>query len=378
MPKKKILYFSDLRPVKDGFAGGYSVITEGLCTALTKIGHEVKVVAMSYNAQPHTLPFSVIPMLDPRYLSVQLTDIIEGWTPDALVTALDIPWQIDIFPSIRVPIKYVAICPVEGEPLLKKWADGIAPIDNLFTLSEFGKRVLAQSGLRAKVLPVSSTMNNRVPSLADLEKVKSQIGLTGKFVTLKIADNHSRKNWAHTIEYWVKWTENDPNNVLYAVTRDAGVGWDLPELMEELGATRRDGINAWAWPDGREIRILSDIGHSDLLWVIAFADVLLMDTGNEGLGMPILDAFSTGLPVVGMNHTAISELLRDGRGILFDPGYRYRDVFGNVHRYYPGYETWSAAMTLAKNNPQLLKDTAIRAIEWFKGRTNGRMTEQLS
>jgi glycosyltransferase involved in cell wall biosynthesis len=103
-----------------------------------------------------------------------------------------------------------------------------------------------------------------------------------------------------------------------------------------------------------------------------------MDTGNEGLGMPILDAFSTGLPVVGMNHTAISELLRDGRGILFDPGYRYRDVFGNVHRYYPGYETWSAAMTLAKNNPQLLKDTAIRAIEWFKGRTWENAAEILS
>jgi hypothetical protein len=35
-------------------------------------------------------------------------------------------------------------------------------------------------------------------------------------------------------------------------------------------------------------------------------------------------------------------------------------------------------MTLAKNNPQLLKDTAIRAIEWFKGRTWENAAEILS
>jgi len=369
MTKKRILYFSDLRPVKDGYAGGYSVITEGMCTALSRLGHDVKCVAMSYNAQQHNLPFSVIPMLDPRYLSVQLTDIIEGWNPDAVVVAMDIPWQCDIFPSLRSPVKYIAITPVEGTPLLKKWSDGLSSIDHIFVLSEFGKKVLKDVGLRSKVLPVSHTMGSVIAKPEHVQEVREKIGISDKFAIVKIADNHSRKNWAHTIEFWVKWTADKPKNVLYAVTRDAGIGWDLPELMEEFGAIRKTGVNIWEWPDGREIRILENIGRQDLLWVENFCDVLLMDTGNEGLGMPILDAFSVGLPVIAMNHTSMTELVSPNRGILFAPGYEYRDVFGNVKRYYPDYDSWSDAMTFAYTNRDKMDQLALNAYEWLRGRT---------
>lgn len=377
MIKRRLLYLSDLRPVHDGYAGGYSVITEGLCTGLTEIGQDVKCLAMTYNGQPHNLNFSVIPMLDPSFLGVQLQDIILGWMPDALVVALDIPWQIDIFAEIRSPIKYVSIVPVEGEPILRRWAEGLSGVDKIFTLSEFGVKALANAGLRSKLIHVAHTVGNGLAKPEQVSDIRSKIGLDGKFVTLKIADNHARKNWAHTIKYWVKWSEDKPDSVLYAVTRDTGIGWNLSELFEYLGGVRKSGINIWEWPNGRQIRLLSDIGRKDLLWVQNFCDILLMDTGNEGLGMPILDAFSMGLPVVGMNHTAISELLADGRGILFDTGYEYTDTFGNVNRYYPDYDTWSAAMTQAYTDRKLLDEMAVKAFNWIKQRSWAKAAQEL-
>jgi glycosyltransferase involved in cell wall biosynthesis len=71
------------------------------------------------------------------------------------------------------------------------------------------------------------------------------------------------------------------------------------------------------------------------LWSLyAISDVFLLASKSEGLGMPILEAMSCGLPVVATNCTAISELLADNRGLLVNYEYQHRDCFGNGWRYW--------------------------------------------
>lgn len=350
MPKRKILIFSEMRPARQGWAGGYSAVTHGLALALHEAGHEVKVLAMSYDKTPHDEPFAIIPFLDFNYTEVQLNDIVDGWWPDAVVAAMDLPMQMEVFKALKGKRKYIAVYPIEGEPVVTRWAEQASLFDSNLILSHFGVKAMKTAGLRrAKYFPCGITRGTGRAEPAQVQEFRKLIQLEDKYVVVKVADNHARKNWAHTIEFWSRWSP--PDTVLYMVTRpDNPWGWNLDDLLEENGGQPVKGTKTWRWKDGKEVRMVSDLGRSDLSWIYNFArerGCLLQDSGNEGLCLPILEAMWVGLPVVGMNHTAIGELLAEDRGFLFEPGYMFRDIFGNVKRYHPAYETWAAAMTLA-------------------------------
>lgn len=371
MKKRKILWLSELRYLRESWAGGYSAITEGVCTGLHELGHEVKVLAISYNGEPHSLPFSVVPFLTFQYAMVQLTDILEGWWPDALVVALDVPYQADIYINMRSLCRYIAVIPIEGEPITPRWADALANLDHLFTLSEFGVAALKQAGLKSTYLPLAATLGYGRAEPEVLADVRKKAMVEGRFVILKVADNHSRKNWAHTFEFFARWAK--PDCTLYAVTRPENqLGWDLQALIEEYGGGQVKGTTVWRWPDGKDIRMLNNLSRNDLAWTYNLArdrGVLLMDTGGEGVGLPTLEAFAVGVPVVGMRHTATGELLADGRGITFGPGYEYRDIFGNSRRYYPDYTSWSQAMETAYHDSGARQECVRKAMAWIMKRT---------
>ena len=160
--------------------------------------------------------------------------------------------------------------------------------------------------------------------------------------------------------------------MLYCITRpDNPWGWNLEDFFEEFGGVPVKGKKKWKWPDGKEAVMVSNLGRSDLSWIYNFArsrGVLLQDSGSEGLCLPILEAMWVGTPVVGMDHTAITELLQDGRGFLFPTGYAYRDIFGNNRRYHPNYDTWAAVMTQAYENPDQRLAVAKTAQAWVEKR----------
>jgi glycosyltransferase involved in cell wall biosynthesis len=377
MPKK-FLFFSEMRPTYkgNGWAGGYSVITEGLATALAKQGHEVKILGVNYQGQEHISPFAVIPLLGPEYTEVQLRDIIIGWEPDAVVCLFDLPQHgplLKILSAFKPEI--VSIFPVEGGPVLREWADLVAQLPHPLTISEFGVRELKKAGVKAEFLPVGPTLGMGRGDLEDVRRVRELGEFGEKFIIVKNADNHFRKNWPDTLRFFAKWAADKPDAALYCVTRPGLLtGWDLFDIIERqpINGVRQRGTHRWFLPGGAEIRIVSELTRIDLAWAYNMAAArgcLLQDTGNEGLGMPILEAFWIGLPVVGMNHTAVGELLADGRGILARCGKRYLDPFGNVQRYFPRYSSWRSALDQAYYHPERMPKIAQAARTFIEGRT---------
>jgi len=371
----KVLIFSEMKAVieKDGnsaWASGYSAITEGIGLGLHHLGHEVKVLGINYGQEPHNLPFGVIPFYSFETAMIQLKDILDGWFPDQMVVLLDMPNHGEILKEYAHSAEYVAVFPIEGLPVLDKWAKSLKLADRICVLSEFGAKALQDKGYKAYALPIAPTLSFGKAEKDVVDGLKEKVSLKDKFVILKVADNHARKNWAHTFEHFAKFPRT--NCVLNAVTRPQNeMGWEMEELLDRLGK-RIEKSWTWELPNGNQIRIVFGVTRNDLAWLYNFSrdnGCLLIDSGNEGLCMPILEAMNCGVCVVGSKHTAIEENLKDGRGILFDPGYRYTDVFGNVDRYFPEYADWEAALMKAMDNPDLRKSCTENATAWLKTRS---------
>jgi glycosyltransferase involved in cell wall biosynthesis len=70
-----------------------------------------------------------------------------------------------------------------------------------------------------------------------------------------------------------------------------------------------------------------------MLWgLFAAADVFLLTSKAEGLGLPVLEAMGCGLPVIATKTGALTEHLREHRGILVHPEYTFIDTWGNSRR----------------------------------------------
>lgn len=67
-----------------------------------------------------------------------------------------------------------------------------------------------------------------------------------------------------------------------------------------------------------QVRFLGPIPAPDLHALFATASLLVFPSLYEGLGLPILEAFHFGLPVVASNHACIPEVTGDA-ALLFDP-----------------------------------------------------------
>jgi glycosyltransferase involved in cell wall biosynthesis len=319
----KILVITDM----DFSGSGYYYISVPLFTELTKMGHEVRIVGLSYLGQEHSYPFSIIPCKDTNdaHAIVHNLCVMPHTNPDVIVVALDIPLQIlffDKFAQYKKP--YIAITPLENPPLTMSWTASMFNFSWTFFISELGKQAGLQAGLK-KVdhLQVGIDSNFwHVPTKEEKASFRKGMGIEeDEFVILTVADNQERKNlWAAlSVTSELKKKGKKVRHIL--VTRvDTPFGWKIRDLALSLG------IN-------QEVMTMNRGMPKENLWSLyAMSDVFLLTSKAEGLGLPIMEAMASGLPVVATDTGAITELLEDGRGMLISAEYTFTDVWGNSRR----------------------------------------------
>ena len=319
----KILVVTDM-----DFAGsGYYYICVPLFTELSKMGHEVRFVGLSYQGQEHDYPFSIIPCRDTNDAHAIVTNlcVMPQTNPDVIIVAMDIPLQLSFFEKYA-PLKkpYIAITPLENGPLTMSW---VAPMFNfswVYFISELGKREAQKSGMtRVDHLQVGiDTRFWHVPTPEERVGLRKGMGIEeDEFVILTVADNQERKNLWAALKVTETLKKNGKKVRHILVTRvDSPFGWKIRDLALTLG------IN-------QEVMTMNKGMSRENLWSLyALSDVFLLTSKAEGLGMPVLEAMASGLPVVGTDTGAITELLSDGRGFLIAPEYSFLDVWGNSSR----------------------------------------------
>jgi glycosyltransferase involved in cell wall biosynthesis len=320
----KIAWLSDL----DISGSGYMNISIPLCEGLTRLGHDVKCSAMNYDGSEHYYNFSLIPCQNYMEGIAVVQNLYNLWHFDVLVVALDIPIQENLLNKMRTkpPFKYVGIMPVEADPLCLSWAMALQMMDKQMIISEFGTEECHKVGITSAVhLPVGiDTQAWRIPAAEERAKFRKTLGFEeDTYAVLTVADNQERKNLSHAMEAFAKFAEDKPDARYVLVTREfLPIGWRLRDLAAEFGI------------GDKMVIIERGIPFGDLWAIFAACDVFLLPSKAEGLGMPLLEAMSVGLPCIATNATGMAELLKHERGTLVDYDYVHRDPFGNGRRYW--------------------------------------------
>jgi glycosyltransferase involved in cell wall biosynthesis len=310
------------------FAGsGYFYIAVPLFTRLAQMGHEIRIAGLSYSGQEHNYPFSIIPAKDTNDVFGIVNNLcnLEMTSPDVIIVALDIPLQIffqEKFKQFKKP--YIAITPLENGPLCMSWSAALINMDWVFFISELGKQEAMKAGL-SKVDHIQIGIDSdfwRVPTTEERAGLRKGMNIgEDEFVILTVADNQERKNLWAALSITSKLKELGKKVRHILVTKvDSQYGWKIRDLAVTLN------IN-------QELMTMHRGMSLENLWSLyALSDCFLLTSKAEGLGMPVLEAMSCGLPVVGTDTGAITELLSEGRGYLVSSDYDFQDVWGNSLR----------------------------------------------
>lgn len=316
----------------DVIGSGYRNISVPLCEGLTKREHEIKVAGLGYRGEQHDYDFSIIPAGNIGEGMGIIQNLYNLWKFDILVVALDVPLQLRIIQQMKSrPFKYAGIMPIEAGPLTMSWAMGLMLMDKIFIISEFGTKECQLQGIQAEYLPIGiDTEAWRQPTQEERQAIrKNVLGLDDShFVILTVADNQERKNLSAGMDIIARFIKKGYPNIRWMlVTREYNaVGWILRDLAQDMGISDKVMI----FERGMDFK---------KLWSLyAASDMFFLPSRAEGLGMPLLEAMSCGLPCVGTKCTGIEELLENNRGFLVAhvnilDDCSYRDPFGNGKRY---------------------------------------------
>ena len=104
----------------------------------------------------------------------------------------------------------------------------------------------------------------------------------------------------------------------YTYARNQGIAQSLVIVGGRGGWQDVVYAAAEASPHRRDIIFLDYVAEGDLNALYAAADLFVFPSFNEGWGMPVIEAFASGTPVVASNATAIPEAAGDA-AVLVDP-----------------------------------------------------------
>lgn len=354
-----IIYISDF----DLGGSGYMNLSVELCKQLTGQGYDIIALGLGYNGQQHPYPFKIVPAKQLQDLPAMATQLKEQTDVEALVVALDIPLQEKMLETLNAPNEtpYVGIFPMEAPPLCGPWAISMTRMDKRLVMSRFGLAAMEAQNLDGQFIPIGvDTESWRPPTLEERAALRQTLGVDDDtFVILTVADNQERKNLSRTLEIFAGFAEGRKAQHWLVTRPESPVGWSLEDYAMDLGIMDRLMI----WRRGMPFK---------QLWTLyAAADCMLLTSKAEGLALPVLEAMSCRLPVVGTKCAAIEEHLIDDRGLLIEPDYVMVDPFGNGRRYMAGRDAGVYALKLLRNGMSQadIQGMLDRAHNYVKNRT---------
>jgi glycosyltransferase involved in cell wall biosynthesis len=188
----------------------------------------------------------------------------------------------------------------------------VAAARHVLTVSEYSKARIVEV---LNVKPEKVTVNHWAPDLgvrrvtdpAELDAVRVRLGLApGERFAFGFGAADPRKNTAGLVGAYARLPKalRDEVRLLLVGIQDEALP-RFRELADRLGVTGRVLFQGY-------------MNEADQSAVLSAAELLAFPSRNEGFGLPILDAFVCGTPVLTGNRTSLPEVAGDA-AVLVDP-----------------------------------------------------------
>jgi glycosyltransferase involved in cell wall biosynthesis len=213
-------------------------------------------------------------------------------------------------------------------------------------MSAFGVRMLRGAGFTPLYVPhcVDTGLFAPLPEAARA-MIRADQGISDK--TFVVAWNGAnsdilRKGGFEMWRAWAAFHAKHPDSVLWLHTDDLGERFDHAEEIRQLGL--EDAIRP---TDPHLVKTGQLDGAYMSAWYNA-ADVYLNTSWAEGFGVPLIESQACGLPVIGTDCSAVTELVQGGRGWLVPSELKYNPLHKRAWRA-PWIKGIEQALTRAHN-----------------------------
>jgi glycosyltransferase involved in cell wall biosynthesis/Flp pilus assembly protein TadD len=281
---------------------------------------------------------------------------------------------------------YVGLTHFECEPLPTGWAEACAELDELWVPTRFVRDLFVGAGLpadRIHVLPTGIDATRFDPDRVAALPIPQRRG----FVFLATFDWSLRKGWDVLIRAYARafTATDDVCLVLRASSRrKENVMAEIDGMLASIGRTRDDLPPIILLPDA-----LTD---AEMAQLYQAADVFVLPTRGEGLGLPYMEAMASGVPVIATRWSGHVDFVSEDVGWLIDvdavvpvdeaqaarsPFYRTSQRWAQ-----PSLSHTAALMRHAFEHPQEVRRKGAAAREaivstWFPERTARWVRERL-
>jgi len=307
----RILWVSDSPLLGTGFGR----VTREVTSRLARVpGFEVACLGWGYDGWPYdraSFPAVIYPSQAPTDGQDTFEKVIHEFKPDVVITLAEI-WMIDWLPAhpVRPRFKWIAYFPVDGGPFYPPWEPILKDADEVVAMSEFGREVFQSSVPSKRIHHIYHGVDPTVfRPLPERDRLKSHERFRGKFVVGCVARNQPRKNIPALVKAIALLASRIDNVHLCLHMNPCDVGYDLVTLL------RRYRLEGRADVTGPNFSLDQALDDEQLNRLYNLFDITVLPSGGEGFGLPIIESFAAGVPVVATDYSACSELVR-GRGEL--------------------------------------------------------------
>jgi len=315
----KILIYGDYRKWKSGYAREIRDILPHL-----KKGNDVRQVALGYNGYPIDTDMVVYhaqtPETKDHYAPEVLHYALDDFQPDIVLTVQDF-WVLPKLSFVLAhpgKFKWVHWGTLDAEPLDFYSRESLKWMHYCFWQSHFGaiQTKMVEPGLLGEVIYPS--VDPKIFHQLDKEALRKEFKLDTFQVLICNARGQLRKNVPVLLDAFIGVVKELPDTCLILSSgikntkTDKGTfdGHDLERFVSEAGL-----IDYVLLPRGMDRGAIDD---KTLNIQYNLADINILPSWGEGFGLPFIEAGISNVPSIGVNNSAVSEIVKN-RGILIEP-----------------------------------------------------------
>lgn len=311
-----------------------------------------------------------------KYWAIETLDYaIRDFRPDIVLTVGDFfTMRKFAFPLTHPSgFKWVHWGTLDADPLDYKSREPLRWVDTVLYFSEFAKTEIEKThpDINGRVLYPPTNPEVFYPR-EDRRDMRKQYDIEGRPIILTCGRNQTRKNIPVLLDA-VEILKKDKPDIILILASNTNVA-------KTSGGIAGYNYKTFISDRNLEANVLNPVTKSGqpvsdtlLNKMYNLADLQVHVSVAEGFGMPLAEGFAAKLPVLGVNHSAVTEVVGD-RGELVEPSaYSYTAEGGKW--YYVTPEDVAEKTLDMLDRPKDLADYGERGSEWVADLTPEKQAE---